>query len=73
MGSPAQERDFGQYSQVREDTQWSGMRPVVCSYPRGEAIETTGGKGSFSAVDYAARTVCPAAQLTDILATYPSG
>ncbi|HEX9359820.1 MAG TPA: hypothetical protein VF933_39185 [Streptosporangiaceae bacterium] len=56
VGSPAQERDFGQYRQVREDAQRFGMPLIVWSYPRGEAIETKGGKDSFYAVDYAART-----------------
>ena len=73
MGSPAQERDFGQYRQVCEDAQRSGMPLIVWSCPRGEAIDTKGGTGSSCAVDYAARTVCFAAQLTGILAQYPSG
>ena len=56
VGSPAQERDFGQYRQVREDAQRLGMPLIVWSYPRGEAIDAKGGKDSFYAVDYAART-----------------
>ena len=55
VGSPAQERDFEQYRQVREDAQRLGMPMIVWSYPRGEAIEAKGGKDSFYAVDYAAR------------------
>ena len=56
VGSPAQERDFEQYRQVREDAHRFGMPLIVWAYPRGEAIETKGGKDSFYAVDYAART-----------------
>ena len=56
VGSPAQERDFRQYRQIREDAQRLGMPLIVWSYPRGEAIEAKGGKDSFYAVDYAART-----------------
>jgi fructose-bisphosphate aldolase, class I len=56
VGSPAQERDFQQYRKVREDAQRLGMPLIVWSYPRGEAIDTKGGKDSFYAVDYAART-----------------
>ena len=56
VGSPAQERDFEQYRQVREDAQQLGMPLIVWSYPRGEAIDAKGGKDSFYAVDYAART-----------------
>ena len=73
VGSPAQERDFEQYRQGREDTRSSGMRPILWSYPRAEDIETTGGEGSSCAMDDAARSVSFAGQLTDILATYPSG
>jgi class I fructose-bisphosphate aldolase len=56
VGSPAQERDFEQYRQVREDAQRFGMPLIVWSYPRGEAIDAKGGADSFYAVDYAART-----------------
>ena len=56
VGSPAQERDFEQYRQVRADAQRFGMPLIVWSYPRGEAIDAKGGKDSFYAVDYAART-----------------
>jgi len=55
-GSPAQERDFAQYRQVREDAQRLGMPLIVWSYPRGPAIDAKGGQDSFYAVDYAART-----------------
>jgi hypothetical protein len=56
VGTPAQERDFGQYLRVREDAQRLGMPLIVWSYPRGAAVDAKGGKDSFYAVDYAART-----------------
>jgi class I fructose-bisphosphate aldolase len=55
VGTPAQEADFRQYRQVREDAQRLGMPLVVWAYPRGAAIEAKGGRDSFYAVDYAAR------------------
>lgn len=56
VGSPAQERDFAQYRTVRDDARRLGMPLIVWAYPRGAAIEAKGGKDSFYAVDYAART-----------------
>ena len=56
VGTPAQERDFAQYLRVREDARRLGMPLIVWSYPRGAAIDAKGGKDSFYAVDYAART-----------------
>ena len=56
VGTPAQERDFEQYRRVREDAVRLGMPLIVWAYPRGAAIEAKGGKDSFYAVDYAART-----------------
>jgi fructose-bisphosphate aldolase, class I len=56
VGTPAQEADLGQYRLVREDAQRFGMPLIVWAYPRGSAIEAKGGKDSFYAVDYAART-----------------
>ncbi|QWF77967.1 class I fructose-bisphosphate aldolase [Amycolatopsis sp. CA-230715] len=56
VGTPAQERDFAQYRQVRTDAQRLGMPLIVWAYPRGSAIEAKGGRDSFYAVDYAART-----------------
>ena len=56
VGTPAQDRDFAQYLRVREDAQRLGMPLIVWSYPRGAAIDAKGGKDSFYAVDYAART-----------------
>ena len=55
VGTPAQEQDFAQYRQVREDARRFGMPLIVWAYPRGAAIEAKGGKDSFYAVDYAAR------------------
>jgi class I fructose-bisphosphate aldolase len=56
VGSPAQEHDFGQYLTVRAEAERLGMPLIVWSYPRGAAIDGKGGKDSFYAVDYAART-----------------
>jgi class I fructose-bisphosphate aldolase len=56
VGSPAQERDFAQYLRVRQDAGRFGMPLIVWSYPRGAAIDAKGGRDSFYAVDYAART-----------------
>lgn len=56
VGTPAQERDFEQYRRIREDAHRFGLPLIVWAYPRGAAIEAKGGKDSFYAVDYAART-----------------
>jgi class I fructose-bisphosphate aldolase len=55
VGSPRQDEDFAQISQVRAACERFGMPLVVWSYPRGEAIEKKGGRDSIFAVDYAAR------------------
>lgn len=55
VGTPAQEQDFAQYRQVRDDAQRFGMPLIVWAYPRGAAVAAKGGKDSFYAVDYAAR------------------
>src|SRR5580658_1807472 len=55
VGSPAQDRDFAQFSQIREDADRFGMPVVVWAYPRGEAVAKKGGKESLYAIDYAAR------------------
>ncbi|MGD0249999.1 MAG: fructose-bisphosphate aldolase [Thermoplasmata archaeon] len=55
VGSPAQDRDFRQFLDVRQDAERFGMPVVVWAYPRGEAIAKRGGKESLYAVDYAAR------------------
>ena len=56
VGSPAQEQDFSQLRRVREDAVRLAMPLIVWSYPRGSFVESKGGKDSFYAVDYAART-----------------
>lgn len=56
VGSPAQAADFAQYRQVRSDCEKFGIPLIVWAYPRGSAIESKGGKDSFYAIDYAART-----------------
>lgn len=56
VGTPAAEADFTQYRRVREDADRLGMPLIVWAYPRGSAIDAKGGKNSFYAVDYAART-----------------
>jgi len=55
VGSPAQDRDFLQFLEVRKESQRLGMPLVVWAYPRGEAVAKKGGKESFYAIDYAAR------------------
>jgi class I fructose-bisphosphate aldolase len=56
VGTPAQDADFAQLRRVRADAERLGMPLIVWAYPRGSAIEEKGGKDSFYAVDYAART-----------------
>jgi class I fructose-bisphosphate aldolase len=56
VGTPVQERDFAQYRTVRADAERLGMPLIVWAYPRGSAVDAKGGKDSFYAVDYAART-----------------
>jgi fructose-bisphosphate aldolase, class I len=55
VGSPAQDRDFLQFLEVRRAAERFGMPVVVWAYPRGEAVAKKGGKESLYAVDYAAR------------------
>jgi class I fructose-bisphosphate aldolase len=55
VGSALQAEDFVQFRKVREDADRYQMPLIVWAYPRGEAIETKGGRDSFYAVDYAAR------------------
>ncbi len=55
VGSPAQDRDFRQFVDVRRDAERFGMPLIVWAYPRGEAISKKGGRESLYAVDYAAR------------------
>lgn len=55
VGSPGQDRDFAQLSQVRADADKFGMPLIIWAYPRGEAIAKKGGRDSLYAIDYAAR------------------
>ena len=54
-GSPSQDRDIPQLSEVRREAERLGMPLIVWSYPRGRAVEEKGGRESLYAVDYAAR------------------
>ncbi len=56
VGSPDERVDFDQFRRVREDAERLGMPVIVWAYPRGSAVDAKGGKESFYAVDYAART-----------------
>jgi class I fructose-bisphosphate aldolase len=58
VGSPAQDEDIQQFSEIREDCDALGMPLIMWAYPRGEAIEAKGGRDSLYAVDYAARVAC---------------
>ncbi|MCI4336098.1 MAG: fructose-bisphosphate aldolase [Thermoplasmata archaeon] len=55
VGSPAQDRDFAQFQQVRAEADRFGMPVIVWAYPRGDAVAKRGGKESLYAIDYAAR------------------
>lgn len=55
VGSPAQDRDFAQFREVRDAASRLGMPVIVWAYPRGEAVAKKGGKESLFAIDYAAR------------------
>jgi fructose-bisphosphate aldolase, class I len=55
VGSPAQDKDFLQFLEVRRTAERFGMPVVVWAYPRGEAVAKKGGKESLYAIDYAAR------------------
>jgi len=58
VGSPAQGEDIRQFFEIREDCEKFGMPLIMWAYPRGEAIESKGGRDSLYAVDYAARVAC---------------
>jgi class I fructose-bisphosphate aldolase len=55
VGSPAQDRDFVQFSKVRQEAERMGMPVIVWSYPRGKAINAKGGQLTSWAIEYAAR------------------
>ncbi len=56
VGSPAQDVDFAQFREVREDAQRLGMPVIVWAYPRGSAVQKKGGQMTSYAIEYAART-----------------
>ena len=58
VGSPTQGEDIRQFFEIREDCEKFGMPLIMWAYPRGEAIESKGGRDSLYAVDYAARVAC---------------
>ena len=55
VGSPAQDRDIRQLTDVRRECERLGLPLIVWSYPRGAPVEEAGGRDSLYAVDYAAR------------------
>ncbi|MCH7472731.1 fructose-bisphosphate aldolase [bacterium] len=55
VGSPRQDEDIYQLTEVRSECDRYGMPLVIWAYPRGSAIDAKGGRDSFYAVDYAAR------------------
>jgi len=55
VGSSRQTEDFLQFGAVRQEAERCGMPIIVWAYPRGEAIETKGGRDSLYAIDYAVR------------------
>lgn len=56
VGSEQQEADFEALAAVRQAARHAGMPLIVWSYPRGNAVDSKGGKDSLYQVDYAART-----------------
>jgi class I fructose-bisphosphate aldolase len=58
VGSPAQDRDFIQFMEIREEADRLGMPVIVWAYPRGSAIDGKAGRESLYAIDYAARVAC---------------
>jgi class I fructose-bisphosphate aldolase len=55
VGSPNQVADFNQFRKVKADAERYGMPIIVWAYPRGEAVDSKGGRDSLYAIDYAAR------------------
>ncbi len=55
VGSPKQHADFTQFRKVKEDAERYGIPIIVWAYPRGDAVESKGGRDSLYAIDYAAR------------------
>jgi class I fructose-bisphosphate aldolase len=55
VGSPAQDRDFAQFAQIRREAERLGMPVIVWAYPRGRYVEEKGGQLTSYAIEYAAR------------------
>ncbi len=55
VGSPRQDEDFERFMNVRREAQKAGLPVIVWAYPRGEAVDASGGRDSLAMVDYAAR------------------
>jgi len=55
VGSPKQHTDFTQFRKVKEDAERYGIPIIVWAYPRGDAVDSKGGRDSLYAIDYAAR------------------
>lgn len=55
VGSPNQHTDFTQFRKVKADAERYGMPIIMWAYPRGESVDTKGGRDSLYAIDYAAR------------------
>ena len=55
VGSPNQVADLNQFRNVKADAERYGMPIIVWAYPRGEAVDSKGGRDSLYAIDYAAR------------------
>lgn len=55
VGSPRQDEDIEQFSEIREEAHRCGLPVIVWSYPRGKDINEQGGKNTPYAIEYAAR------------------
>jgi len=58
VGSPRQDEDFIQFTDIRDDAERLGIPVIVWAYPRGASVENKGGRDSLYAIDYAARVAC---------------
>lgn len=55
VGSPNEVADLNQFRKVKADAERYGMPVIIWAYPRGEAVDSKGGRDSLYAIDYAAR------------------
>ncbi|MEI6156757.1 MAG: fructose-bisphosphate aldolase [Atribacterota bacterium] len=55
VGSSRQDEDFIQFMKIRIEAKKYGMPVIVWAYPRGKAVDASGGHDSLAMVDYAAR------------------